>query len=139
MIRVLVDTCVIVDVLQKREPFWKNASKVFLAAATEKIEAVITAKSLTDIYYLTHRCTHDDKKTRDVILKLLELFKLVDTAADDCINALASEVHDYEDAVMIESAVRIEADYIMTRNINDYKKSPVPVILPEDFYLFKID
>ena len=36
---------------------------------------------------------------------------------------------------MIESAVRIEADFIMTRNINDYKKSPVPVILPEDFVL----
>ena len=101
MTRILIDTCVIIDVLQKREPFWKNASKVFLAAATEKIEGVITAKSLTDIYYLTHRCTHDDKKTRDVILKLLELFKLADTAADDC--------------------------------INDYKKSPVPVILPEEF------
>ena len=41
----------------------------------------------------------------------------------------------YEDAVMIESAVRIEADFIMTRNINDYKKSPDPVILPEDFIL----
>ena len=75
----------------------------------------------------------DYSQTRDVILKLLELFKLADTAADDCINALASEVSDYEDAVMIESAVRIEADYIMTRNINDYKKSPVPVILPEEF------
>lgn len=41
----------------------------------------------------------------------------------------------YEDAVMIEGAVRIEADFIMTRNINDYKKSPDPVILTEDFIL----
>ncbi|MCI6853989.1 MAG: PIN domain-containing protein [Firmicutes bacterium] len=115
--------------------FWENANKVFLAAATEKIEAVITAKSLTDIYYLSHRYTHDDKKTRDIILKLLELFKLADTAADDCINALASEVPDYEDAVMIESAVRICADYIVTRNIRGYQKSPIPVILPEEFIL----
>ena len=67
MTRILIDTCVIIDVLQKREPFWKNASKVFLAAATEKIEAVITAKSLRDRYDLTHRCTHGEKKTRDVI------------------------------------------------------------------------
>ena len=29
--KVLLDTCVVVDVLQKREPFYQNAMDIFLA------------------------------------------------------------------------------------------------------------
>ena len=45
---VLIDTCVILDALQKREPFWEDAAKIFLAAANEKYQGIITAKALTE-------------------------------------------------------------------------------------------
>ena len=34
---VLIDTCVIIDVLQKREPFWEDAKDIFMAVANRKI------------------------------------------------------------------------------------------------------
>ena len=130
---VLIDTCVILDALQKREPCWENAAKIFLAAANEKYQGIITAKALTDIYYLTHRYTHDQKKTRDILLRLLELFFVEDTLAEDCKKAFFSETSDYEDAVMTETAKRIKADVIVTRNLRDYKETAIPVMEPERF------
>ena len=130
---VLIDTCVILDALQKREPFWEDAAKIFRAAANEKYQGIITAKALTDIYYLTQRYTHDQKKTRDILLQLLELFFVEDTLAEDCKKAFFAETSDYEDAVMIETAKRIKADVIVTRNLRDYKETAIPVMEPERF------
>lgn len=130
--RVLVDTCVVVDVLQNREPFAADAQAIFLAAANQQIQAYITAKSVTDIYYLTHRLTHSDHETRDILAKLLCLFDLLDTAAIDCRQALASEMSDYEDAVMAATAVRTEMDCIVTRNGKDYTNAKVTVYTPHE-------
>ena len=51
--RVLIDTCVVVDVLQSREPFVADSQKIFILAANQQFIGCITAKSVTDIYYLT--------------------------------------------------------------------------------------
>ena len=48
--KALVDTCVIIDLLQKREPFFKEAHLTFLAAAGNQFDGAISAKSITDIY-----------------------------------------------------------------------------------------
>jgi len=54
--------------------------------------------------------------------------------AEDCKKAFFSETSDYEDAVMIETAKRIKADVIVTRNLRDYKKeTAIPVMEPEWF------
>ena len=129
--RILIDTCIIIDALQNRTPFNKNAQDIFLLAANRKIDAFITAKSVTDIYYLMHRVTHSDKDTRDVLRRLFKLFELADTTGTDCKYALSSDVSDYEDAVMIETAVRTQVDSIVTRNTKDYSKSVVPVLTPD--------
>ena len=131
--RVLIDTCVVVDAMQARKPFDKAAREIFLNAANNRFIGCITAKSLTDIYYLMHRYTHNDKASRAVLGKLVTLFNLLDTAGADCRHAIPSPVSDFEDAVMIETAIRVEADCIVTRNTRDYTASVVPVYTPEAF------
>ena len=130
--RVLLDTCVIIDALQARKPFSADAQDVFLAVANRAIEGYITAKSITEIYYLTHRLTHSDSATRDILNKLFSLFGVLDTTANDCREAVFSDVSDYEDAVMINTAAREKMDYIVTRNVCDYSKSDVPVLSPAE-------
>ena len=131
--RVILDTCIIMDAIQNREPFAEDAKNIVRAAANKWFTGCITAKSSTDIYYLTHRCTHSDKNTRAILTKLFILFDVVDTAGMDARKAISSQVSDYEDAVMIETAMREDADCIVTRNIKDYSKSPVPVYDPAEF------
>ncbi|MDE5737462.1 MAG: PIN domain-containing protein [Oscillospiraceae bacterium] len=131
--KVLIDTCIIIDALQNREPFAKNAQQIFLLAANRKFTGYVTAKSVTDIYYLMHRCTHNDKETRTMLNKLLILFGIMDTASEDCIHALISNISDYEDAVMIETAKRSDADCIVTRNTKDYAHADITVYKPDEF------
>ena len=131
--RALLDTCVIIDAMQNRESFCKDAQELFLAAANNLFVGCITAKASTDIYYLMHRHTHSDKTSRDVLNKLFTLFEVADTAGIDCRRAIPSPVSDFEDAVMIETAARTEVDCIVTRNEQDFVKSTVPVLSPKDF------
>ena len=64
---------------------------------------------------------------------LFSLFELLDTAGMDCRRAISSELTDYEDAMMVETALRCGVDCIVTRNLKDYEKSAVPVYSPPAF------
>jgi predicted nucleic acid-binding protein len=131
--RALIDTCIIIDALQSRVPFAEDAQKIFILAANRQFEGYLTAKSSTDIYCLTHRCTHNDAETRKILSKLYVLFHLLDTTSLDCRKAISSEINDYEDAIMVETALRSEMDCIVTRNTKDYEKASIKVYQPEDF------
>ena len=48
--KALIDTCIIIDALQSREPFKDDAQKIFLSAARKEFDGYVTANSITDIY-----------------------------------------------------------------------------------------
>lgn len=131
--RVLIDICVIMDALQNREPFAQDAQALLLAVAKAQIAGFVTAKEMTDIYYLTHRCTHDQDTAKALMSRLGILLGILDTTNSDIRRALASALSDFEDAVMVETAIREEMDCIITRNLHDYSKSGFPVYSPHDF------
>ena len=131
--RVLLDTCVIIDALQERAPFNEDAKKIFLLCANEQFVGYITAKTSIDIYYLMHKVTHDNEKSRFYLNQLFSLFDCLDTTGIDCKKALASPVSDYEDAVMIESATNANVDFIVTRNEHDFSHSTISIISPHEF------
>lgn len=131
--RALIDTCIVLDVLQNREPFAVDGQSIFIAAANRQFDGFLTAGSMTDIYYLTRKMTHSDNITRQALTKLLCLFDLLDTTAMDCMQALLSSMADFEDAVMAESAVRCDLDCIVTRNVGDYENAPLTVYTPVEF------
>ena len=47
--RALIDTCVIIDALQNRQPFSADAQSIFLLAAQKQLDAYVSAKAITDI------------------------------------------------------------------------------------------
>lgn len=98
--RFLVDTYVLIDALQSRVLFAEAAQKIFIYSANKQFEGYITAKSVTDIDYLTHRLTQSDAETRKILSKLFILFHLLDTTSLDCRKAISSEIANYEDVIM---------------------------------------
>ena len=131
--RALLDTCIVIDLLQKREPFFDDAHQIFLAVANQKYEGAISANSVTDIYYLMHHFLHSDIKTRKALDTLFKLFRVLDTTELDCKKALLSPVSDYEDALMVETALSNKVDCIITRNTKDYVKAEVSILSPKEF------
>ena len=131
--KVLIDTCIAIDFLQKREPFAESAYEIFKTSSAGEVSGYITAKSAADIYYLMHRFTHSNEASRTMLNLLLELVGLTGTAANDIFHALSSGVSDFEDAFMVETAISNRMDCIITRNIRDYAKSAIPVYTPDEF------
>lgn len=131
--KILVDTNVIIDVLTAREPWNESAEKIFLLGANHIIDLYITASSVTDIYYLIRKHLHNVQIGKQIISKLYSLVNILEVTGTDCVEALASQIKDYEDAVVERVAARKEMDYIITRNIKDYQNSDVKVISPNDF------
>ena len=116
----LIDSNVILDVLTNRDPFYDSSRKVFELALKQKIEAYIASSSLPAIYYLLHKYYHNSDICKQTILKLFEFFNVVDVNGNDCAKAIASIIPDYEDAIMIETALRTGMDCIVTRNTADF-------------------
>lgn len=132
--RVLLDTNVIVDVLQQREPWFADGRILFLAAANHQITGCLTAKEVTDLHFFSRKQfrgeENADAKACTVIAKLLCLFEVIDTTAADCREALAIPNRDYEDAVMIAAAIRGGVDCIVTSNPDHFAPSSVTVLSP---------
>lgn len=129
----VIDTCVIIDVLQDRKPFSESAMEILLAVSNRELSGVLTAKAITDIFYILQRSLHDADAVKQQISKLFILFDIEDTKGLDCRLALDSDMADFEDSVMSQTAKRINADFIVTRNLKDYKHSLVPAVSPEEF------
>lgn len=126
----LIDTNIILDVFLDRKQFVEDSKRVFDYVAQEKIVGYITACSLEDIYYISHRDNHSSEECKKIIYKLLELFNIIDVNKEDILNALESGSTDFEDAVIIESAKRNGLDTIITRNISDFKNANLNVLSP---------
>ena len=135
--RVLIDTNVMLDVLQNRSPWVADGTIIFHAVATRQISGYITAKQIADIHYFSRKLfsgqENADDKARQVISRILSLFILLDTLASDCREAFGINNGDYEDAMLINAAVREKMDYIITRNLEHFKDSSVPAVFPADF------
>lgn len=130
--KILLDTCVIIDFLCKRDGY--EASKKVIEYCSDNKCGYITAKAVCDIYYILHKYLHSDVETRNKIENLLILFNLLDTTKSDIKEALASETKDYEDAVMIETARNNQVDLIVTDNIKDYmQQKDIKVVHPDAF------
>ena len=131
--RILIDTNVVIDAFTSREPWNKNAEKIFIMAANNNVDMNITASSATDIYYLVRKHLHNTEMAKQIMGKLYSLSGILDVTESDCVESLASSVSDYEDAVIEQVAKRSGIDYIVTRNQNDYKEGIMKVMLPEEF------
>ena len=55
--RVLIDTNVVLDFLQERELFVKDAVKLFGRIDAGEIEGFIAATTITNIYYIVRRAS----------------------------------------------------------------------------------
>jgi predicted nucleic acid-binding protein len=129
----MIDTNIMLDYVLNREPFANSALACLERLFAEKAKVYLTASTITDIYYLTNKTLHDREKSKDVIAKLLNAFQIVPVDKTDCVTALGLPMTDYEDALVSVCSKKVKAEYIITRNLSDYKNSPVPAIEPIEF------
>ena len=130
--RVLIDTNVILDILTKREPHYEH-SAALLRLCGARINGFMTANQTTDIFYMLCREGLKEADAKAVLHKLTDNLKVIDVTVADVMNALVSEISDYEDTLLAFCSKRKKIDYIITRNERDFRQSPVPALSPQAF------
>ena len=107
--KILIDTNVVVDVLQQREPWFSDGASIFAAVANRQIVGCLSSKQIADLHFFSRKQfkgqENVDAKARQVIGKLMSLFEVIDTLGMDCQNAMGINNGDYEDAILMESIV----------------------------------
>ena len=130
---IIIDTNVIMDALQERQPFDIEAKEILLRAQNADFTCYFTANAVTDIFYL-YKKARDLKSARQVLDFLLATYKIVSVTHEDCVNAMAIPIGDFEDALVSACAKKVEADYIISRDDKFIGgDSPVKVIDPKEF------
>ena len=130
--RLLIDANVVLDVLQKREPYWKDSSVIWKLCETEQVEGYISTLTFANLMYVMRR-ELDPAQIRDVLDKLRLIFRFADFTAADMEKAAEMGWDDFEDAIQAATAERIVADSIITRNVRDFRNSKVIAFTPSEF------
>lgn len=133
-VRVLIDTNVLLDYLLDREPYGEMARWIVKACQRQQIFACVASHSISNIFFILRKdFTIEERRT--ILLDICELFDVEGINKDKLQNALVNEdFQDFEDCLQMECAISYHADYIVTRNLPDFKSSIIPCLEPEQFY-----
>jgi len=126
--KVLLDTNIVVDILSKRKGY-KESLQVFQYCELGKVTGYVSAITVTDVLYILRKHIAPEE-VRNTVQALLLIVDVAGILKSDISAAFASKMKDFEDALQSSCAKRIKADYIVTRNIDHFKESDVPAILP---------
>lgn len=130
--RLMLDANIILDVLQAREPYLADSSRISKMCETNLAEGHISTLSFANLVYVMRK-ELDPEKIEEVLKALSLIFRFDDLTQADINNAASLKWNDFEDAVQATIAKRINADYIITRNVKDYKESKITALMPSEF------
>jgi predicted nucleic acid-binding protein len=131
--KVLIDTNIVLDILLRREGYFEDAAKIVVLSENKIIESYVSASAITDIYFITQKAYKDKKTTIDLIKKILKILSVATISGDNIYQALDLGWNDFEDSVQYIVGESISAEYIITRNADDFNKSRIKIVTPEQF------
>jgi predicted nucleic acid-binding protein len=134
MRKIVIDINIFMDFLYKREGHEKVA-EIFRECIKGNVAGFSCAHEITTLNYFLRKSNRDKVKVRKTIFGMMRRFKVIEINEKILNAALFSEIDDFEDAVIEISAKENAAEYILTRNIKDFKKSIIKAITPEELLL----
>lgn len=132
MERLLIDTNIIVDLLAKRENFYREAQTLFTLADEKNVSLFISSLTFVNTHYILSKHLKANE-VRKILIKfkvLVEVLPLEDKILE---LALASDFTDFEDAVQYYTALDNKLDIIITRNKKDFKALEIPVLTAKEY------
>jgi predicted nucleic acid-binding protein len=131
MTRALLDTNVVLDYMLARESFAKAAEEVIIAHRAGKFQAVISAITPVNVFYITRKLGL--AQARFIVERTLNEFPMLTVDMAILQTAFHLPLPDYEDAVQVTSALAENVDFIITRDVKDFVNSPIKAISPVEF------
>ena len=122
--RLLIDTNVLLDVFLERLPWASEGALVLDAIERGQATGYVASHTVTTLYYVIARA-RDRRIAATAVSDLLGLLTVVPLDTHNFQHALVLGLTDFEDAVQAAASLKIDADYIVTRNEKDFVGAPV--------------
>jgi predicted nucleic acid-binding protein len=132
VIQVLFDTNVLLDAVLAREPFLADAAFLLEAVEAGQLVGIISATTITDIYYLVGRQTKSKTTAITAVMQLMALMEVGMVDRTILEQAISLNFADFEDAIQVACAIALGVDAIVTRDLDGFAESPVLVLSPAD-------
>lgn len=126
----MVDTNILVDYLCKREPYNQPAELLMALGTINEFELWMGTSQITDLLYvITNGGSKSQadyaKSTMQALKRMLHIHA---TDEEDWDRVASSTFGDLEDGFVFQTAVRVKADAIISRNKKDFDKSSIRVM-----------
>jgi len=133
---IFIDSDIILDVLLQRVDFYKDSYAIFSLCEKEEINLYTSSSIILNVQYIGGKLS-SKKSAAKVIHYLVENFiNIINPTKRTILKGYESNFLDAEDAIQYFTAVDSGIiDYIITRNIKDYKNAPqqLPILTPMQF------
>ena len=134
MIKILLDTNIVLDFIVKRDLYYDDAKIIFDNIVNNNIAAYIVVNIVTDIYYIIRKNIVNCEERKDLIKELINILNIIELNKNDIVKALNFNIKDFEDAIQYQCAIKNKVDYLVTRNEKDYENcNSVKIINPKNF------
>jgi len=131
-LRVMVDINVILDVLENRNGWVRDAAGVCAVCGGSRVIGFVPTHAVTTVYYIVRK--RGGKPLADKAIDwMLSLFRVARCGAEEFRLARSLDMDDFEDATVAACAKCEACDYIVTRNAVHFKNAPVSTLSPGEF------
>jgi len=129
-VTLLLDTDVLIDLALDRAPFAEPAVELFDLLEARPGYGWIAWHTASNFYYLVspERGRHG---ARRFLADLTRFIGVAETSTESLRMATALAMSDFEDAMQVAAASACGAETIVTRNLKDYRSSPIPAVSPQ--------
>jgi predicted nucleic acid-binding protein len=125
-VKLLLDINIILDVVLARAPWVGEAAPLLSAVEEGRAEGYVAGHTITTIHYIVAK-ERGRQTAATAVTDLLRIVHVVPLGDADFQQALVLGLSDFEDAVQVAAALKIGADFLVTRNEQDFRGVAVPV------------
>ncbi len=128
---ILLGTDALIDVALDRQLHSVPATQLLDRIEHGAEDAFVAWHSLSNFYYLVSP-TRGGEDARSFILELIRFVSVATTDTEGIRYAAQLPMSEIEDAMQVAAGRACGARYIVTRNVRDYRNSPIPALMPQE-------
>lgn len=138
MMRLFIDTNIVLDYLDDRPGFSASARKLMVLGFLHEFELWMSASQVTDLLYLLTNGgqASEADSAKGSIRKARRFIRICPLTEADVDAALDSAWCDFGDACVYQRALRLRVDAIITRNKRGFEKSSIKVFDCDELFTY---
>lgn len=132
MLKVFLDTNVLIDVVARRKDFYIPSSNIINLGIVGQLALNVSPLSYATCVFIARKVLGYEGVIK-VLRMLDEFISVTDMNSHQSHAALFSDMPDFEDMLQYESAKDAACDVIVTRNKKHFPQDGIPVLTPTEF------